>query len=173
MTVGLMLLVEEGCAYTSVLRKFDFKQCKLPLCTLHPPVHTTVLLWAELKAPWRVRCDLKYQRQKVSLESFVALWLSILEGWRGCCNMSCNRADLHHLITQLQGWFVSKTMFKQVPTAPTTAAKPAAQVDPVKAKETQWSAHRDAVLRGLADMTAGGWVVVYIGSPVPTPLVLA
>ena len=56
---------------------------------------------------------------------------------------------------------MSKTMFQRVPTAPTTAAKPAAQVDPIKAKEVKWGAHQDVLLQELADMAAGGGVIVY------------
>ena len=60
---------------------------------------------------------------------YVAMWVGVLEGWRGERNISCNRADLRHLIAQLQGWCESETMFIRAPTVPTTAAKPSAQQD--------------------------------------------
>ena len=39
----------------------------------------------------------------------MAQWLGMLESWRSKRNMPRNRGGLHHLITQLQGWFTSKT----------------------------------------------------------------
>ena len=76
----------------------------------------------------------------MSVDWFMAIWLSILEGWRGCPNVSCNRADLHHLVTPLQGWFGSKTMFCRALAPPTMAARPSAHVDPLQAKEANWGA---------------------------------
>ena len=89
-------------------------------------------LLAGLWAQWKLRCEVKYQRTQATLHNFVALWVSILEGWRGQRNMPCSRADLHYLIGQLQTWGESGSMFQRVPTAPTAAPKPSVKPDPVK-----------------------------------------
>ena len=36
-------------------------------------------LWVALKAQWKIRCAVKFQRQKASLGDFVALWAGL---WR-------------------------------------------------------------------------------------------
>ena len=41
-----------------------------------------LVLWVGLKAQWKMHCEVKFQRQKVTVDSFVVLWLLILEGWR-------------------------------------------------------------------------------------------
>jgi hypothetical protein len=46
-----------------------------------------LVLWAGLRAQWRLRCEVKYQRQQVSLHDFVALWVAGLESWRSERNM--------------------------------------------------------------------------------------
>ena len=91
----------------------------------------------------------------------MAIWLSILEGWRGVPNMSCNGADLHHLVTQLRGLFESKTMFRRAPAPLTTAAKRLAQVAPLQAKEAKWGTHRDGLWRELVVSAMKGWTVAY------------
>ena len=71
------------------------------------------------------------------LQYFVALWMGILEAWTGEKNLSCSRADLHHLLAELQGWFELATMFQRKPAAPTTAAKPVAVQPQVSVKEAK------------------------------------
>ena len=49
-----------------------------------------LVLWAGLRAQWKLRCEVKYQHRQVSLEDFVAVWVGVLESWRGERNMSCS-----------------------------------------------------------------------------------
>ena len=72
-----------------------------------------------MRAQWKLRCEAKYQCKAVTLHDHVALWLSVLEGWRGERNMSCNRADLQHLIMRLHGLCESKTIFIRFILTPT------------------------------------------------------
>ena len=74
-----------------------------------------LVLWAGLRAQWKLRCEVKYQHRPVSLEEFVAVWVGVLEIWRGGRNMSCSRVDLRHLIAQLHSWAEHKTMFHRAP----------------------------------------------------------
>ena len=121
-----------------------------------------LVLWVGLRAQWRLGCEVKYQRQQVSLHDFVALWGAGLESWRGERNMSCNRADLQHLIVQLQAWGESRVMFQRTPGAPTTARKPAAQPGTLQKKELKWGEHKKTLLLELERMGQEGWVVVYM-----------
>ena len=120
-----------------------------------------LVLWAGLRAQWRLRCEVKYQRQQVSLHDFVALWVAGLESWRSERNMSCSRSDLQHLIAQLQAWGESRTMFWKAPQAPTTAHTPSTQLDPLQKKEAKWGGYKATLLKELGDMQAQGWEVVY------------
>ena len=54
---------------------------RLPLDRPEISLQTTqgLVLWAALKAQWKIRCATKYQRQKVALEDFVALWAGIFD----------------------------------------------------------------------------------------------
>ena len=119
------------------------------------------MLWAGLRAQWRLRCEVKYQRQQASLHDFVALWVAGLEGWRSERNMSCNRSDLQHLIAQLQAWGESRAMFWKAPKAPTTAHTPSTQLDPLQKKEAKWGEYKAKLLQELGDLQAQGWEVVY------------
>ena len=105
--------------------------------------------------------QVKYQCMAVTLDNFVALWLSMPEGWREECNMFCSRVDLHHLVSQMQGRFKSKTMFKRSATAPTTESKPAAAADVLKAKEAKWGAHKEALMKELGGEVSDRLVVAY------------
>ena len=91
-----------------------------------------LVLWAGLRAQWKLRCEVKYQNRQVSLEEFVAVWVGVLERWRGERNMSCSRVDLRHLIAQLHSWAEHKTMFHMAPKALTTAKLPSARPGPLK-----------------------------------------
>ena len=117
-----------------------------------------LVLWAGLRAQWKLQCEVKYQHRQVSLEDFVAVWV---ESWRGDRNMSCSRADLRHLIAQLHSWAEHKTMFHRAPQAPTTAKQPSARPDPLKLKEEKWGDHKKSLLAELEKMSGEGWVVVY------------
>ena len=97
----------------------------------------------------------------MSLHDFVALWGAGLESWRSERNMSCNRADLQHLIVQLQAWGESRVMFQRTPGAPTTARKPATQPGTLQKKELKWGEHKKTLLLELERMGQEGWVVVY------------
>ena len=120
-----------------------------------------LVLWAALKAPWKIRCAAKYQHQKAALEDFVALWAGILERWTGERNMWCSRADLHHLIAQLHGWCESRSMFRRAPTAPTTAVKKSQKVDALHLKEAKWGAQKKKLLQELEGLQREGRVVAY------------
>ena len=90
------------------------------------------------------------------VDNFMAQWLGVLESW--CCehNMSCDRGDLHHLVTQLQGWCLNKTMFARGPKPPTTAYKL-----PVVDKQAKWGVHTKQLMRELDEFAAQGWTVAY------------
>ena len=120
-----------------------------------------LVLWAGLRAQWKLRCEVKYQHRQVSLEEFVAVWVGVLEIWRGERNMSCSRVDLRHLIAQLHSWADHKTMFHRAPQAPTTAKLPSARPDPLKLKEAKWGSHKRSLLAELEGMSGEGWVIVY------------
>ena len=96
--------------FDTVRRAFGLVQCegrqmKPSRLLLDEPVQCTqgLVLWAALKAQWKLPWAVKYQRRSVTCDEFVALWPSILEGLRGERDMSCSRVDPHHLIAQLQG----------------------------------------------------------------------
>ena len=108
---------------------------------------------------------MKYQRQQVSLHDFVVLWGAGLESWRSERHMSCNRADLQHLIVQLQAWGESRVMFHRTPGAPTTARTPATQPGTLQKKELKWGEHKKTLLLELERMGQEGWVVVYTDGP--------
>ena len=97
----------------------------------------------------------------MSQHDFVAPWGAGLESWRSERNMSCNRADLQHLIVQLQAWGESRVMFQRTPGAPTTARKPAAQPGTLQKKELKWGEHKKTLLLELERMGQEGWVVAY------------
>ena len=70
--------------------------------------------------------------------------------------MSCNRADLHHLITQLHGCFVPKTMFKRVPTPPITeAGSPSGSG---KGKRSKGGSTSRCIIAGVAGQRMGSCI---------------
>ena len=70
--------------------------------------------------------------------------------WKG----GGGRADLRHLIAQLQGWCASKTRFQRAPMPPTMASKPSVKLDPVQVKEAKWGEHKKKLLQELQGMAA-------------------
>ena len=122
-----------------------------------------LLLWAGLKAQWKVRCRAKYQHQPSTLDEFIAGWAGVLRRWRAESNMSVPRRDLFLFVKILDGWFDKRAMpgiFQGPPQQPTTVGgKP--QVDKLQAKGEKWGAYKAKVVAELETMGGEGWTVVY------------
>ena len=63
--------------------------------------------------------------------------------------MLCSRVDLRHPISQIRGWYESRTMFSRAPTAPTTAHRATGVVDPLQQKEAKWGGYKRQLLQEL------------------------
>ena len=83
-------------------------------------------LWAALKAQWKLRCAVKYQRQQASLEDFVALWAGVLEKWRRERNMCYSKVDLHQGGSLRTRFFFVKDRPSSLPQGTTNRQPPTA-----------------------------------------------
>ena len=52
--------------------------------------------------------------------------------------MLCSRADLHHIVAELQGWFVKPELSKQALRMPTTVSQQGPEADKLQLKEQKW-----------------------------------
>ena len=121
------------------------------------------VLWAALKAQWALRCETHFQATPSSLDDFVAQWMGVLEVWRAEKNLSLSRADLQHLLDQLNLWF-SWGMFQQRVPAPSAGTRgfPEKSVAPTaSAKERKCGQFRDGVVQRLAVLSQENWTLVY------------
>ena len=87
----------------------------------------------------------------------MAQWLGVLQG-------CCARGDLQHIVAQLQGWFVNKTVFKHGPKPPTTAYEPAV-VNRQALKEANWGERKKCLMTELEELADQGWIVTYTDGP--------